>query len=190
MNEHPHVIEEESPMTDRAVARWAGMRTVVAILAGVAVLVLGGVWLANATDRARSVDEAPKTTAAQKSRAAGQESQVEVDDADSREVPGVRDCGVGEPVPEPTIITLDCSTAGRVASGIQWDRYTAAGADGSGVVQVSSGAAGAAAGKSFPARLRLFGPKEVDGLVAFTALEVTYTGATPKGEHTEVFPIA
>ncbi|QSY52497.1 hypothetical protein J3S04_19195 [Streptomyces griseocarneus] len=177
-------------MTDRAVARWAGMRTVVAILAGVAVLVLGGVWLANATDRARSVDEAPRTTAAQKSRAAGQESQVEVDDADSREVPGVRDCGVGEPVPEPTIITLDCSTAGRVASGIQWDRYTAAGADGSGVVQVSSGAAGAAAGKSFPARLRLFGPKEVDGLVAFTALEVTYTGATPKGEHTEVFPIA
>ncbi len=175
-------------MTDRAVARWAGLRTVVVVFAGVVALVLGGVWLGKATDRASVVDEAPRTAAAQRSDSE-QDSQVELDGASSRELPGVRDCGVGEPVPEPTIITLDCSTSGRVASGIRWDDYAADGAAGSGVVQVSSGAAGGA-GKSFPAKLRLYGPKEVDGSVAFTALEVVYTGATPSGEHREVLPIA
>ncbi|MEV4435229.1 hypothetical protein [Streptomyces sp. NPDC049585] len=175
-------------MTDRAAARWAGLRTVVAGLTGVLALVLGAVWLGDVTDRASVVDAAPKTAAAQKS-SAQQDSQVELDDATSRQLPGVRDCGVGEPVPEPTIITLDCSTSGRVASGIRWDDYAADGAAGSGVVQVSGGAAGGA-GKSFPAKLRLYGPKEVDGSVAFTALEVVYTGATPAGEHREVLPIA
>ncbi|MCC3774562.1 hypothetical protein [Streptomyces sp. UNOB3_S3] len=176
-------------MTDRTVARWAGWRRVVAILVGVAVLVTGGVWLENATDRASMVDEAPKTAAAQRSGADGQDSQVEPEDSGARELPGVRDCGMGEPVQEPTIITLDCSTSGRVASGIRWDAYTEDGANGSGVVQVSGGASGAAA-KSFQAKLRLYGPKEVDGSVAFTALEVVYTGATPSGEHREVLPIA
>ncbi|GHF36903.1 hypothetical protein GCM10010218_18080 [Streptomyces mashuensis] len=177
-------------MTDRAGALRGGLRTAGAIVAGAAVLVFGGYWLGDATDRASVVDKAPKTAAAQKSKAAGQEAQAEIEDASARELPGVRDCGVGEPVLEPTIITLDCSTAGRVASGIQWDDYAADGAAGSGVVQVSSRAAGAAAGKAFPARLRLFGPKRVDGLVAFTALEVVYTGATPTGEHREVLTIA
>lgn len=176
-------------MTDRTVARWAGWRRVVAILVGVAVLVAGGVWLESVTDRASMVDEAPKTAAAQRSGADGQESQVEPEDSGARELPGVRDCGMGEPVQEPTIITLDCSTSGRVASGIRWDAYTEDGANGSGVVQVSGGASGAAA-KSFQAKLRLYGPKEVDGSVAFTALEVVYTGATPSGEHREVLPIA
>ncbi|MEU8582557.1 hypothetical protein [Streptomyces abikoensis] len=174
-------------MTDRTVARWAGWRSVVAILVGVAVLVAGGVWLEGAADRASMVDEAPKTAAAQRSGAEG--SQVEAEDSAARELPGVRDCGMGEPVQEPTIITLDCSTSGRVASGIRWDAYTEDGANGSGVVQVSGGASGAAA-KSFQAKLRLYGPKEVDGSVAFTALEVVYTGATPSGEHREVLPIA
>ncbi|MCA6095805.1 hypothetical protein LE181_27040 [Streptomyces sp. SCA3-4] len=176
-------------MTDRAVARGAGLRTVVAIFLGVSVLVSGGVWLGDATDRASVVNKAPKTAAAQKS-GAGQESQVVLEGSNARELPGVRDCGMGEPVREPTIITLDCNTSGRVASGIRWEAYTADGADGNGVVQVSSGVAGAAAGKSFPARLRLFQPREVDGAVAFTALEVRYVGATPAGESREVLPIA
>ncbi|MFI1971707.1 hypothetical protein BLA24_19730 [Streptomyces cinnamoneus] len=176
-------------MTDRVVARWARVRTVAAILVGMGVLVLGGVWLEQATDRASVVDRAPKTAAAQKARADGRESQVEVEESASATRPGVRDCGIGEPVQEPAFITLDCANAGRVASGIHWDAYESDGAAGTGVVQVSGGA-GAVAGKSFPARLRLFGPKNVDGLMAFTALEVTYTGATPTGKSMEVFSIA
>ncbi|MEU4210456.1 hypothetical protein AB0F13_10765 [Streptomyces sp. NPDC026206] len=176
-------------MTDRAVARGAGLRTVVAVFLGVAVLVIGGVWLGDATNRASVVNKAPKTAAAQRT-GAGQESQVELEGSEARELPGVRDCGVGEPVLEPTIITLDCNNSGRVASGIHWEAYAADGAAGSGVVQVSTNAAGAAAGKSFPVRLRLYGPKEVDGSVAFTALEVRYVGATPAGESREVLPIA
>ncbi|MEU5049889.1 hypothetical protein [Streptomyces sp. NPDC021096] len=176
-------------MTDRAVARGVRLRTVVAIFLGVSGLVLGGVWLGDATDRASVVNKAPRTAAAQRTGSA-QQSQVELEDSGSRELPGVRDCGVGEPVPEPTIITLDCNTSGRVASDIRWEAYAADGAAGSGVVQVSTNAAGAAAGKSFPVRLRLYGPKEVDGSVAFTALEVKYVGATPAGESREVLPIA
>ncbi|MBB4892191.1 hypothetical protein FHS39_001202 [Streptomyces olivoverticillatus] len=175
-------------MTDRAEPlRRARMRTVVAIFAGVAVLVVAGVWLGRAADRASVVDEAPKTAAAQKART-GQAAQDSVDESVSRELPGVRDCGVGEPVLEPTIINLDCANSGRVASGIQWDDYAADGAAGSGVVQV--GGANGAAQKSFPVRLKLFGAKNVDGLMAFTALEVTYTGATPTGRSTEMYSIA
>ncbi|MEV4440101.1 hypothetical protein AB0K09_13920 [Streptomyces sp. NPDC049577] len=176
-------------MTDRAGPGWVRTRTLVAIFVLVAVLGIGGLWLRSVADRGDVVGSAPKTAAAQKARAAGQEPQVEVDEADSRELPGVRDCGAGEPVLEPTIITLDCTTSGRVASGIQWDDYAADGAAGSGVVQVSGGANGAGR-TSFPVRLRLYGPKNVDGQMAFTALEVTYTGATPTGKSTEILSIA
>ncbi|MGW1197072.1 hypothetical protein ACWD4B_14745 [Streptomyces sp. NPDC002536] len=175
-------------MTDRAARRWASTRSVLALVLGVVVLGAGGVWLACATDRGSVMGEAPRTAAAQRAFST-QEVQVEVDESAAGELPGVRDCGGGTPVLEPKIITLDCASSGQVASGITWDEYGTGEATGNGVVQVSSGAGGAAR-TSFPARLRLTGPKRVDGTMAFTALEVTYTGATPTGEAHKVFTIA
>ncbi|GAA0468851.1 hypothetical protein ACFQ2B_20315 [Streptomyces stramineus] len=174
-------------MADRAQSRRASMRTVVAVLAAVTVLAVGGVWFSQAWDRASAVADAPKTAAAQKSKAPRAEAQAAT--RSPQRAPGVRECGLGEPVVEPEIITLTCADAGMVASGIKWDRYAVDGAEGSGVVQVSRGANGAGVA-SFPARFHLYGAKNVDGMMAFTGLSVDYTKATPLGEPHETYPIA
>ncbi|MFF7729625.1 hypothetical protein [Streptomyces sp. NPDC008001] len=176
-------------MADRVAPRRPGMRTVLAIFAAVTVLVIGGVWFSAAGDRSDTVANAPKTAAAQKSHPARDPQEAKADDtAAPRELPGVRECGVGKPVVEPKIITLNCSNAGVVASDIKWDSFTADGADGSGTVLVSGTAGGSPA--SFPARLRLYDVTKVDGMMAFTGIEVSYTGATPHAKAKEVYTIA
>ncbi|MBT2382633.1 hypothetical protein [Streptomyces sp. ISL-11] len=175
-------------MADRAEPRRASMRTVVAVFAAVAVLGIGCVWFGQ-EDRANAVADAPKTAAAQKSKAPRTSQEARVDASPARAMPGVRECGLGEPVIEPEIITLTCADAGMVASGIKWGHYARDGAEGTGVVQVSRGASGAGV-MSFPAHFRLYGAKNVDGMMAFTGLEVAYTGATPLGESQETYSIA
>ncbi|GAA0330817.1 hypothetical protein [Streptomyces blastmyceticus] len=177
-------------MADRAEPRRASMRTVLAIFAVVTVLALGGVWLSQAQDRASAVSDAPKTAAAQKSPQPVREVPQDTVEAASPEgLPGVRECGLGSATVEPEIITLNCSNTGMVASGIKWAHYGADGADGRGVVQVS-GAANGAASSTYPARFRLYGAKNVDGVLAFTGIDVDYTGATPMGESKETYSIA
>ncbi|ARZ69917.1 hypothetical protein M1P56_03520 [Streptomyces sp. HU2014] len=175
-------------MADRAESRRARPRTVVAVFAAVTAVAFGGVWFSQAQDRASAVSDAPKTAAAQKSKAPRGVGEAKVDAAPAK-TPGVRECGLGEPVVEPEIITLTCADAGMVASGITWAHYALDGAEGNGVVQVSRGANGAGV-TSFPARFRLYGAKNVDGKMAFTGLEVDYTGATPLGESRETYSIA
>ncbi|KNB49377.1 hypothetical protein [Streptomyces caatingaensis] len=181
-------------MTDRAVPRRrrVGVRTLLLVVGGVAVLLLGGVWVGHGMDRASAVSDAPKTARAQKAR----EEQAERSAAAgfggagaAGELPVVRDCGYGEPLREPKIITLTCATGATVASDIEWDEYTADRAEGTGVVQVSSGANGSAR-TAFRARLTLSAPRDVDGTRAFTSLEVAYTGLTPAGKTTETYSIA
>ncbi len=181
-------------MTDRAETRRASLRTVLVTFAVVTVLALGGVWLSQAADRASAVGAAPKTAAAQKSRPAKTQPyearhRADTNSVASAELPGVRDCGAGDPVLEPKIITLACADAGAVASDIKWKNYGAGGADGSGVVLVSGGAKGVAPA-SFPASFHLYGAKNVDGKMAFTGLDVEYLGATPSGDATETYTIA
>ncbi|MGW1076826.1 hypothetical protein [Streptomyces sp. NPDC002537] len=177
-------------MADRAVPRRVSMRTLLAIFAAVTVLALAGVWLGQGQDRANAVSDAPKTAAAQKSPQPLREvPQDTVEEAKPQEPPGVRECGLGDPVVEPKIITLNCANTGMVASGIKWSHYGADGADGRGVVQVSVAANGAAPG-TYPARFRLYGARNVDGLPAFTGIDVDYTGATPAGESKETYSIA
>ncbi|MEV0277199.1 hypothetical protein AB0I22_12545 [Streptomyces sp. NPDC050610] len=179
-------------MTDRAETRRASWRTVLVTFAVVTVLALGGVWLSQAADRASAVGAAPKTAAAQKSRPAATQQpreRAEPQAAAPAEVPGVRDCGAGDPVLEPRIITLACADAGAVASDIKWEHYGPDGADGSGMVLVSGGAKGVAPA-SFPATFHLYGAKNVDGKMAFTGLDVEYLGATPSGDSTETYTIA
>ncbi|GGX68974.1 hypothetical protein [Streptomyces hiroshimensis] len=175
-------------MADRVAPRRPGMRTVLAIFAAVTVLALGGVWFSRAEDRSGTVANAPKTAAAQKAHPVREAAEATPERA-PREMPGVRECGVGKPVVEPKIITLNCSNAGVVASDIKWDSFGADGADGSGVVLVS-GAAGGGSPASFPARLRLYDVTKVDGMMAFTGIEVSYTGATPHAKAKEVYTIA
>jgi len=126
-------------MADRAEPRRARMRTVVAVLAVVAVLGLGWAWF-SLDDRASAVADAPKTAAAQKSRAPRASQEARVNASPARTLPGVRECGLGEPVIQPEIITLSCADVRMVASGIKWGHYAADGAEGTGVVQVSRGA--------------------------------------------------
>lgn len=174
-------------MADRAESRRARPRTVVAAFAAVTAVAFGGVWFSQAQDRANAVSDAPRTAAAQKSKAP-RADEAKADAAPAK-TPGVRECGLGEPVVEPEIITLTCADAGMVASGIKWAHYAVDGAEGDGVVQVSRGANGAGV-TSFPARFRLYGAKNVDGKMAFTGLEVDYAGATPLGESRETYSIA
>lgn len=184
-------------MTDRAVPRRrrAGVRTLLMIFGGVAVLLLGGVCVGRGMDRASAVSDAPKTAKAQKAQEeqeerAGGSAAAEFGGAGKPgDLPGVRDCGYGEPLREPKIVTLTCATGAAVASDIEWDEYTAGRAEGYGVVQVSSGANGSAR-TAFPARLTLSAPRTVDGMTAFTWLEVAYTGLTPAGKTTETYSIA
>ncbi|MGK5545412.1 hypothetical protein ACSNOH_11865 [Streptomyces sp. URMC 127] len=176
-------------MADRVALRRPGVRTALAIFAVVTVLAVGGVWYCAAGDRSGVVADAPKTAAAQKSLPPREPEATAEDTAGPREMPGVRECGVGKPVVEPKIITLNCSNAGVVASDIKWDSFGADGADGSGVVLVS-GAAGGGSPASFPARLRLYDVTKVDGMMAFTGIEVSYTGATPHAKAKEVYTIA
>ncbi|MFH8784863.1 hypothetical protein [Streptomyces roseoverticillatus] len=177
-------------MADRVALRRPGMRTALAIFAVVTVPAIGGLWVSAAGDRSDAVADAPKTAAAQKSHLPrGPEAATAQDTPAPQELPGVRECGVGKPVVEPKIITLNCSNAGVVASDIKWDSFGADGADGSGVVLVS-GAAGGGAPASFPARLRLYDVTKVDGMMAFTGIEVSYTGATPHAKAKEVYTIA
>ncbi|MCC3767229.1 hypothetical protein [Streptomyces sp. UNOC14_S4] len=183
-------------MAERAVSRRARVSTVLAVFAAVTVLALAGVWLCQAQDRSGSVSDAPKTAAAQKSPQPIREvpRDTEAEEAKPQELPGVRECGLGAPVVEPQIITLNCANTGVVASGIKWSHYGADGAEGQGVVQVSVAANGAAANgaapATYPARFRLYGAKNVDGLLAFTGIDVDYTGATPMGESKETYSIA
>ncbi|MEV5505298.1 hypothetical protein [Streptomyces orinoci] len=175
-------------MTDRAAPSRVSRRSALVVFAVVTVLALGGVWAGRAADRSRTVSEAPKTAAAQR------EEGDRAADAGSAggaagELPGVRDCGFGEPVPEPKIITLTCANSGTVASDIHWDQYGRDQAEGTGVVQVTGGAGGTAR-TSFPARFTLLAPRIVDGRPAFTSLEVRYTGMTPVGKQTETYSIA
>ncbi|EME97777.1 hypothetical protein J7W19_11755 [Streptomyces mobaraensis NBRC 13819 = DSM 40847] len=179
-------------MTDRAVPRRrVRARTLLGMSGAVAVLALGGVWLGQGVDRANAVSDAPQTARAKKEQQEQRDRATASADfapGAARELPGVRDCGYGEPLLEPKIITLSCANGGAVASDIEWDTYAADKAEGDGVVLVSSGANGSAR-TSFPARLTLSRPRKVDGMPAFTSVEVVYTGLTPAGKTTETYSI-
>ncbi|WP_407286691.1 hypothetical protein [Streptomyces sp. BP-8] len=168
-------------MTDREGSRWVRGRTALLAFVGVTALAAGGVWFGQAPDRASAVDTAPKTSAVQ---------DVKEDAEEARGLPGVRDCGIGEPEIKPQVITLTCADAGMVATAITWRKYGSRDALGTGVVQVVKTAAGAGADAGFPATFRLFGAKPVDGRLAFTGLEVTYEGSTPLGDTTEMYNLA
>ncbi|TJZ56010.1 hypothetical protein FCH28_12170 [Streptomyces piniterrae] len=168
-------------MTDRAGARWARGRTALAAFVVVTALAAGGVWFSQASDRASAVGSAPKTAAVQDVKSPGKPSGG---------LPGVRDCGMGEPVIKPQVITLACADAGMVATEITWDRYGSQEAEGTGVVQVEKTAAGAGVDAGFPATFRLYGAEPVKGGRAFTGLEVTYEGSTPLGDTTEMYNLA
>ncbi|MFH8409463.1 hypothetical protein ACH4FX_32475 [Streptomyces sp. NPDC018019] len=171
-------------MTDCEGSRRFSGRTALATFAAVTALAAAGVWFSQATDRASAVDAAPKTSAVRDVRSSGKAT------GGLPGLPGVRDCGFGEPEIKPKVITLTCADAGMVATGITWERYGAAEAEGKGVVQVEKAAAGAGADAGFPARFRLYGAKTVDGARAFTGLEVTYEGSTPLGDSTEMYNLA
>ncbi|MCB5911849.1 hypothetical protein [Streptomyces pinistramenti] len=168
-------------MTDRDGAR--RMRGRIALVAFVVVTALaaGGVWFGQSGSRATAVDVAPKTSAVQDVKSSGKPSDG---------LPGVRDCGSGEPEVKPRVITLTCADAGMVAAAITWERYGAKSAEGRGVVQVEKTAAGGGADSVFPATFRLYGPEPVEGGRAFTGLEVTYDGSTPLGDTTEMYNLA
>ncbi|MEV0370749.1 hypothetical protein AB0I10_13110 [Streptomyces sp. NPDC050636] len=168
-------------MTDRAGARWARGRIALAAFAVVTALAAGGVWFSQASDRASAVDAAPKTSAAQDVKSAGKPSGG---------LPGVRDCGFGEPQIKPQVITLTCADVGMVATAITWERYGSQEAEGRGVVQVEKTAAGVGTDSGFPATFRLYGAEPVKGGRAFTGLEVTYEGSTPLGDTTEMYNLA
>ncbi|MGG2462769.1 hypothetical protein ACO0M4_23620 [Streptomyces sp. RGM 3693] len=168
-------------MTDREEARWRRGRTALVAFVVVTALAAGGVWFGQASDRASAVDAAPKTSAVQ---------DVKSDGRPTEGLPGVRDCGIGEPEIRPRVITLTCADAGMVATAITWDRYDADEAEGRGVVQVEKTAAGVGTDAGYRATFRLYGAKEVDGARAFTGLEVTYDGSTPLGDTTEMYNLA
>ncbi|MFI9046714.1 hypothetical protein [Streptomyces sp. NPDC053427] len=168
-------------MTERAGSRWARGRTAVAAFVLVTVLAAGGVWFSQASDRASALDTAPRTAAVQ---------DVKEDVQDQGGLPGVRDCGIGDPQVKPPVITLACADAGMVATAITWDRYGPGEAEGTGVVQVGEKAARVATDSGFPATFRLYGVKTIDGARAFTELEVTYEGSTPFGDMTEKYDLA
>ncbi|MGK5728667.1 hypothetical protein [Streptomyces sp. URMC 124] len=176
-------------MADRVAPRRPGMRTALAIFVAVTVVALGCVWFSQAQDRSGTVGDAPKTAAAQRALPARDTPRAMPETVAPTEMPGVRECGVGTPVVEPKIITLNCSNAGVVASDIKWDSFSADGAAGTGVVLVS-GASGGGSPASFPARLRLYDVTKVGGMLAFTGIEVSYTGATPHAKAKEVYTIA
>lgn len=138
-------------------------------------------WLSQASDRASAVDAAPKTAAVQDVKEGAEES---------KSLPGVRDCGIGDPEIKPRVITLTCADAGMVATAITWKTYGSRDALGVGVVQVEKTAAGVGTDSGFPATFRLFGPKPVGGRLTFTGLEVTYEGSTPLGDTTEMYTLA
>ncbi|ARF55492.1 hypothetical protein [Streptomyces gilvosporeus] len=168
-------------MTDREGSRWARGRTALAAFVVVTVLAAGGVWFGQAADRASAVDAAPKTAAVQ---------DVKEDTKAAADLPGVRDCGIGDPAVKPQVITLTCADAGMVATAITWDRYGPDEARGTGVVQVEKTSAGVGADSGFRARFRLYGVKTIGGARAFTGLEVTYEGSTPLGDTTEMYNLA
>ncbi|MFI9718063.1 hypothetical protein ACIHFE_00160 [Streptomyces sp. NPDC052396] len=179
-------------MTDRAAPSRASRRSALVVFAVVTVLALCGVWAGRAADRSRTVSEAPRTEAAQKAaddREAAAGAGGGAAGGGAGELPGVRDCGYGEPVPKPKIITLTCANTGTVASDIHWDEYRQDRAEGTGAVQVTGGAGGTAR-TSFRARVTLLAPKNVDGQMVFSSLEVRYTGMTPAGKQTETYSIA
>ncbi|MFE7318790.1 hypothetical protein ACFU7T_37690 [Streptomyces sp. NPDC057555] len=168
-------------MTDREGARFRRGRTALVAFLVVTALAAGGVWFSQASDRASAVDAAPRTSAVQ---------GVKSDGRPTGGLPGVRDCGIGEPEIRPRVITLTCADAGTVATGISWDRYDAQEAEGRGVVQVEKTAAGVGTDVGYRATFRLYGAKEIDGERAFTVLEVTYEGSTPLGDTTEMYNLA
>ncbi len=167
-------------MTERERFRWARGRTALVAFALVTAVAAGGVWWSQGSDRASAVDAAPKTSAVQDVKSPGKPSGG---------LPGVRDCGIGEPQIKPQVITLTCADAGMVATAITWERYGSREAEGTGVVQVER-TAGAGADAGFPATFRLYGPEPVAGGRAFTGLEVTYEGSTPLGDTTEMYNLA
>ncbi|MEX2972353.1 hypothetical protein [Streptomyces sp. C184] len=169
-------------MTDRGGPRWGRGRTALLAFAVVTALTAGGVWLGQTSDRASAVDAAPKTSAAVQ--------DVKEDSKPSDGLPTVRDCGIGAPEVKPRVITLTCTDVGMVATEISWKTYGAKDALGVGVVQVEKNAGGAETDAGFPATFRLYGPKRVDGRLAFTGLEVTYEGSTPLGDTTEMYNLA
>ncbi|MGW1834910.1 hypothetical protein [Streptomyces sp. NPDC002067] len=174
-------------MGDRVGARRPRWRTAVPVGAVLTVVVAAGVWGAQAGRHASAVDAAPQTSAArQRASAPGRAPQK----ASAEGLPGVRDCGFGEPEVEPRVITLTCADSGMVATGITWERYGRTSAEGRGVVQVEKAAAGAAGDAVFPATFRLYGVRTVEGGRAFTGLEVTYDGSTPLGDTTEMYSLA
>ncbi|MGD3111109.1 MULTISPECIES: hypothetical protein [unclassified Streptomyces] len=168
-------------MTDREGSRWRRGRTALVAFVVVTALAAGGVWFSQASERASAVDAAPKTSAVQDVKSDGQPTAG---------LPGVRDCGIGEPEIKPRVITLTCADAGMVATGITWTRYDSEEAEGKGVVQVEKTAAGVGTDSGYRATFRLYGAKEVDGARAFTGLEVTYEGSTPLGDTTEMYNLA
>ncbi|GAA3176794.1 MULTISPECIES: hypothetical protein [Streptomyces] len=173
-------------MGDRVGARRMGWRTAVPVGAVLLLLLAAGAWGVQAGRHASAVDVAPQTSAARQRPAPGQAPQK----ATAGGLPGVRDCGFGEPEVEPQVITLTCADSGMVATGIVWERYGRTSAEGRGVVQVEKAAAGTAGDAVFPARFRLYGVRTVEGGRAFTGLEVTYDGSTPMGDTTEMYSLA
>lgn len=168
-------------MTDRAGARWARGRLALAAFVVVTALAAGGVWFSQASHHESAVDVAPKTSAVRDVKPAGKPSGG---------LPGVQDCGRGEPEIRPQVIQLTCADAGMVATAITWEQYGSQEAEGRGVVQVEKTAAGVGTDSGFPATFRLYGAEPVEGGRAFTGLEVTYEGSTPLGDTTEMYNLA
>ncbi|WP_438487791.1 hypothetical protein [Streptomyces sp. S186] len=174
-------------MTDREGARFRRGRAALVAFVVVTALAAGGVWFSQASQRASAVDAAPKTSAVRDVKSDG---EVKAGARPTGGLPGVRDCGIGEPEIRPRVITLTCADAGMVATGITWERYDADEAEGHGVVQVEKTAAGVGTDAGYRATFRLYGAKVVDGARAFTGLEVTYEGSTPLGDTTEMYNLA
>lgn len=162
--------------------RRLGGRSALVAFVVLTLLAAAGVWFSQAGRCATAVGSAPKTAAVQDVKVAGKPSGG---------LPGVRDCGFGEPAVKPKVITLTCADAGLVAGGIVWRRYGLDEAVGTGVVQVErASAAGGGPAAGFPATFRLYGVREIEGARAFTELEITYEGSTPFGDTTEKYPLA
>ncbi|RII08670.1 hypothetical protein DSC45_33020 [Streptomyces sp. YIM 130001] len=152
----------------------------VAVCAGVAVvLVVGSAWALRTALSPDAVAPAPKSAAV----------ATEIPTASSHPLPGVRDCGIGEPVTKPTTLTLTCADASMVAAKLTWQTYTRDTAAGTGQVQVSGQGSGGAGGV-YPARFELLNVRNVEGRTVFTGLDVTYTKATPFGDRTESYNLA
>jgi hypothetical protein len=92
---------------------------------------------------------------------------------------------------EPAEIFIACADAGIGVEDLTWNRWTAEGANGSGVLWENDCTPNCATGvvKDYPAAISLSSVQDsVDG-PAFTALVATYRGSTPSGKPVEQFTL-